>query len=180
MRTRNIHNCFHPTKRLLVAVVLVILTGLPGCGGGSSSTTQQSSPPPRPASTATQIRIGDGSVDRVISFEVSFASPAVLTTTAGQAMSLTVAPNRLELSHMSANLEPLAITNVPQGSYNTVALTITNPEVIFLDDAGTPHTMSSTATQTVTLTLNPVLTIGATPSVVSVDLDMANSLSFDA
>jgi Domain of unknown function (DUF5666) len=178
MRRRNFQDCLRQIVRvLLTGAVLGMLVVAPGCGGGSSSTTP---PPPPPASTTTLFRIGDVPVDRVISFELTFTSPVVLTTTAGQAMSLTLAQNRFELSHMSADLEPLAITSVPQGSYGSIAFTITNPEVIFLDDTGTSHTISSTATQTVTIILNPPLTIGTTPGVVSVDLNMANSLSFDA
>lgn len=179
MRRRSCYVCLHGiVEVLLTGAVLGMLVVAPGCGGGSS--TMPPPPPPPPASTITQFRIGDVPVDRVISFDLTFTSPVVLTTTAGQAMSLTLAQNRLELSHMSTDLEPLVITSVPHGSYSSVAFTITNPEVIFLDDTGTSHTISSTATQTVTVILNPPLTIGTTPGVVSVDLNMANSLSFDA
>jgi hypothetical protein len=38
-------------------------------------------------------------------------------------------PCRTELAHLSETNEPLALLNVPQGSYGSMTLTVANPEV---------------------------------------------------
>lgn len=168
-------------QRIFRKVTFALFSGLllfftAGCGGGSSTTQS-----PLPVSkTATQLKIGDAAADRVISFEVSVANPIVLTMSSGADVKVNLGSNRLELSHMSAKVEPLTITSVPQGTYTSALLTISNPEVIFLDNNGVAHSIESNASQKITVTLNPALTVGATPAIVSIDVDAANSVSTDA
>ena len=157
--------------------VLLTLSLALGCGGGSTS----SNTPANPASkTATQLRIGDAAANRIISFEVSIASPIVVTTSGGTRLQIALGANRLELSHMSAKMEPLTIVNAPQGTYTGASLTIANPEVTFLDNNGVAHAIQSNASQTVNVTLNPALTIGSSAAVVSIDVNVANSVTTDA
>lgn len=167
---------------LTTIVVLAALTLLVACGGGSSSPspTPTPTPTPTPSTAVTQIRIGDAPVDRVIAFELTIGSPVVLTPSGGgSAVNLTVGANRLEFSHMSGKLEPLSVTNFPQGSYASAAITITHPEMTFLNSGGTQTTLQGSATQTVTVNFNPPLTIGNAPAVVNVDLNLANSIATD-
>jgi Domain of unknown function (DUF5666) len=169
-------------RLLAMSVLLGTLVLLAGCGGSSSSPAPTPTPTPTPGVTTsvTQVRIGDAPMDRVIAFELSIGSPVVLTPSgSGSAVNLTVGPNRLELSHMSGKLEPLAIANFPQGSYSSAAITILNPKVTFLNSSGTQTTLQGKATQTVTVTFNPALTIGSSPGVVNVDLNVANSIATD-
>jgi len=171
-------SCIRVSQRLLLSLSTATLAFTLGCGGSSSSTP--TTQPPPPSSTATQIRIGDASVDRVVSFEVSLASPIVVTPSGGGAgLNITVGSNRLELSHMAANLEPLGTLNVPQGSYSSASITIANPEMTFLDTSGVLHSMQGNASQTVTVNFSPALTIGASPVVLGIDLNVANSISTD-
>lgn len=159
------------TLLFTLAAVLVVVSG---CGGSSQPT-----PPPPAAKTATQLKIGDAASDRVISFEVSISSPIVVTTSTGTQLQILLGANRLELSHMSAKMEPLTILNAPQGTYTGVSMTLTNPEVTFLDNSGVAHTLQGGASQTVNVTLNPPLTIGSAAAVVSIDVNVANSLTTD-
>ncbi len=165
------------TGVLATGAILAVLMPALGCGG--SSTTP---PPPPPGNTKTQLRIGDAPVDSVIAFEVTIASPIVVTPSGGGSpVNITVAANnRLELSHMAGKLEPLSVLNVPQGSFTSAAITITNPEVTFLTGVGTQTQTIQGTTSQVTVTFNPVLTIGTSPAVLNVDLNVANSLATDA
>lgn len=163
-------------RAILPFFALGMLLFLLGCGGGSSTST---TPPPPASKTSTQLKIGDAAADRIISFEVSIANPIVVTTSGGN-LQITLGANRVELSHMSAKMEPLTILNAPQGTYTAVSLTINNPEVTFLDNNGIAHSIQSNASQVVNVTLNPSITIGATPAVVSIDVNAANSVSTDA
>ncbi len=161
---------------LLPSFFLGALLFVGGCNGSSSV----SNPPLPPGPTSTQIRIGDAPVDAVIAFEVTIATLVSVTPSGGGAkVNITVGANRLELSHMSAKLEPLGILGVPPGTYVSADITITNPEMTFLNASGTPVSIQG-ASQTVTVTLNPALTIGSAPVVLNMDLNVANSLATDA
>src|SRR5260370_19044576 len=118
---------------ILLAILSLLALAL-GCGGGSSA-------PTLPASkTSTQVRIGDAPADRVISFEVTISSPVTLSVSGGGSAQLVLGSNRLEISHMSAKNEPLAMLAAPQGTYTGATITISNPEIVFLDNAGVAHT----------------------------------------
>src|SRR6185312_1406130 len=47
------------------------------------------------------------------------------------------------------------------------------------DNAGTPHKLQGPANQSVNLTFNPQLTIGSSPVVLSLDVNVANSVTTD-
>jgi hypothetical protein len=163
-------------RTALLFIALSVLGVLAGCGGGSGS---GSTPPPPPASkTAAQVKIGDAAADRIVAFEVTIGSPITVTTSSGN-LQITLSSNRLELSHMSAKFEPLTLVNAPQGTYTGATLIISNPELTFLDNVGTPHTIQGSASQTVNLTFSPAITIGASPLVLSIDVNLANSVTTD-
>jgi len=164
---------------LSTCVILVTVMSMIGCGGGSS--TPPPPPPPPPATTSTQIRIGDAAVDKIVDFELTIASPIVATPTGGGSpVNITVGSNRLELSHMSGKLEALGVLNVPQGSYSSLAITIQNPELVFVSGIGTLVPVSGSASQTVVVNLSPALTIPSTPTLLNVDVNIANSITTDA
>ncbi len=166
-------------QMLLAGAGFTALVFAAACGGGSSSGGGGNPPPP--ATSKTQVRIGDAPVDRVIAFEVTMGSPITLTPSTGSNVTVTVGANRLELSHTAGNTEPLSVVNAPQGTYTSATIVIKNPEVVYLDNAGVKHQFpsSTVADQTVTVNFSPALTIGATAQVLSIDLNVANSLTFD-
>jgi len=168
------------TVSLIRAVVALtasalILAAAAACGGGSSMTNN---PPPPAGNTTTQVKIGDTAADRIVAFEVTIGSPITVTTASGN-LQITLSSNRLELSHMSAKFEPLTLVNAPQGTYTGATLTISNPELTFLDNAGVAHSIQSSASQTMNLTFSPAITIGAAPVVLSIDVNLANSVTTD-
>jgi hypothetical protein len=129
----------------------------------------------------TQIRVGDGAVDRVIAFEVTVVSPIVLTPSGGGAkVNVSIPANRIELSHLSADMEPFVVTNAPQGTFSSVDITVSNPEVTFLSNTGMPVHIRSNTTQTITVSLNPPLMISSNSIVVDLDFNLANIFTTDA
>ena len=162
-------------QALLAVFVFSAFLLMSACGGGGAGVN----PPPvtTPGATSTQLRIGDAPVDSVIDFEVTVASPINLQPSAGGAkVPITVGANRLELSHTAGKTEPLAVLNVPQGSYSSADITLTHAELIFLTSTGTPVQIPGPATQTITVTFSPALSIGASASVLNIDLSVANSI----
>ena len=158
-------------------LAIVALAMTMACGGGSSTANNNNQPPPA-GNAKAQVKIGDAAVDRIVAFEVTVGSPIMLTTSSGN-LQIMLSSNRLELSHMSAKFEPLTLVNASQGTYTGATLAISNPELTFLDDAGTAHTIQGSANQTINLTFNPAITIGSAPVVISVDVNLAHSVTTD-
>jgi Domain of unknown function (DUF5666) len=160
----------------LLACMILLIAFAAGCGGSNSSRILPPTPTPTPTPTTAnaQVRIGDSPVDSIIDFEFSIGSPVVFTQTGGTTVSVATGPNRFELSHLAAKLEPLALINVPPGNYISATLTIENPELTYLSSTGTPVTISG-ANQTLTIPF-PSITIGAGPAIVNIDVNVANSV----
>jgi hypothetical protein len=181
MLPKNLARLFQFNRQLANVCLMLGLLFAAGCGGGGMSnmmSPQQSAPV---GTTTAQFRVGDAAVDRVIAFEVSIASPIVLTPSCGGAkVNVSIGTNRIELSHLSADMEPFAILNVPQGTYSGADITVSNPEVTFLSNAGTPVHLQSNIMQTITVNFNPPLTITSSPVVVDLDVNLANALTIDA
>jgi hypothetical protein len=163
-------------RMALFAIAGLALAVTVACGGANSGNT--TTPPPPAGNTRAQVKIGDAPANRVIAFEVTVGSPITVTNSNGN-LQITLSTNRLELSHMAAKMEPLTLVNVPQGTYTGATLTLQNPEVTFLDNSGTPHTIQGSASQTVNLTFSPAIAIGASPVVLGIDVNVANSLTTD-
>jgi hypothetical protein len=165
-------------RKTIESITLIILTGLLasalGCGGGASNAGGVVTP----GTTAAQVRMGDAPADRVIMFEVT-AGPISLTPSSGAAVAVLSTTRRLELTHNAGTSEPLALLTVPQGTYTSATLTVANPEVVFINTQGLPIKLEPAFNQAVTVNFTPALTVGASASVVNIDLNVANSLTFD-
>jgi hypothetical protein len=166
-------------RKTIQSVTILFLGGLLlsalGCGGGANSGGGGG----LPLTTAAQVRMGDAPADRVIVFEVT-VGPISLTPSTGAAVTVLSSTRRLELTHMSGTNEPLALLKVPQGSYTGATITVANPEVVFINSQGTTTKLEPAFSQAVTVSFSPALNVGASASVVNIDLNVANSLTFDA
>jgi len=153
-----------------------------GCGGGGSSFTAGSPTPTPPAgSTSTQVRFGDAPADSVIAFEVSVSALSLTPAGGGSAVTVTVpANNRIELTHASGKFEPFVAGNLPQGTFSAANLTLVNSELTFLSSTGTPVHINGPASASITVPLSPNVTIGASPMVLNIDVNVANSITTSA
>lgn len=162
---------------LFAAAILLTLSAFTACGGGNN----MAGSPVAAGSTQVQFRVGDAPADSVISFEVSLASPITLHPADGSApVAVILGKNRFELTHMSGDMEPLAVMGVPQGSYSSIDLTVTNTEVVFINSSGATQKLEGKTSTPITIALSPALTISKNASVVDFDFSVANSLTFDA
>jgi hypothetical protein len=150
-----------------------------GCGGGGSSLTNPGTTPTPPAgTTSTQVRFGDAPADSVIAFEVSVSALTLTPAGGGSAVSVTVpANNRIELTHASGKFEPFLVGNLPQGTFSAANLTLVNSELTFISGTGTAVHINGPATASITVPLSPNLTIGASPLVLNIDVNVANSIT---
>ena len=167
-----------PAARLLLAVtVLFTLIIMAGCGGGGGSAS--STPPVVSGGPASaQVRIGDAPADSVISFEVSVSSLSLTPSNGGAPVSVSVpANNRLELSHSAGKFEPFVTGTLPQGNFSSASMTLVNSELTFLSSTGTPVHINGPASASVTITLNPAISVGSGPMVLNIDVNIANSIT---
>ncbi|HZQ94342.1 MAG TPA: DUF5666 domain-containing protein [Candidatus Sulfotelmatobacter sp.] len=159
-------------------LALLLLLAALGCGKYTSNAMNNPGGGGPAATANAQFRIGDGPADRVTSFEMSIG-PVMLNPSSGAAISVLPKPQRVELSHLAGTTIPLATVNVPAGSYTSITLTASNPEVTFINNLGQMMKIEPTVTQTVTVNFNPAVTISTSP-VISLDLNLASALTSDS
>ena len=166
-------------RALILTTAVAVMLATVGCGGGGSS-----APPGGGGggggngATAAQVKIGDAPADRVIAFEVT-VGPITMTPTSGNAVTVLSTARRLELTHLSGTNEPLALLKVPQGTYNSATLTVASPEVVFINNLGQIVKLQPAFSQSLTVNFSPAFTLGPSAPVVNIDLNVANSLTFD-
>ena len=159
----------------LITLSASSLLAIAGCGTGMHTVA----PPVATAGVTTLVNMGDAPADRVIGFEVT-VGPITLTPTSGSAVTVLSATRRIELTHLSGTNETLGLVKVPQGTYTGASITVSNPEIVFLNNLGQTVKLEPTFNQAVTVTFTPPLTVGAGMPVINIDLRVANSLTFDA
>lgn len=163
---------------IIFPTVVGVLLSAAGCGGGASSPPGGGGGGGGTGTTATQVKMGDAPADRVIAFEVT-VGPISLTPSSGSAVTVLSTTRRLELTHLSGTNEPLALLKVPKGSYTSATLTVANPEVVFINNLGQIVKLQPAFNQALTVNFSPAFTVGTSAPVVNIDLNVANSLTFD-
>lgn len=175
---RSIHSLAPVTRFFSVCALLATLALSAGCGGGGSSVASNPTPTPAAGTTSSQVRFGDAPADSVIAFEVSVAALSLTPAAGGAPIAVTVpASNRIELTHASGKFEPFVAGNLPQGTFSAANLTLINSELTFLNSSGTPVHINGPASISITVPLSPNLTIGSSPLVLNIDVNIASSIT---
>ncbi|HKW74206.1 MAG TPA: DUF5666 domain-containing protein [Terriglobales bacterium] len=155
--------------------LLLLLSTLLGCSKGKVQGGQGA------ASASVLINTGtptDNSPnDEVIDFELTItgaalsggSNPAVVTTT-----------TPVEFIHQGAAFHPLALANIPNGTYSGITLNVSNATVVVVDPSSkavTPLT-PVLASSVINVPFSPAVVVSGSPLVVNLQLDLANSLTF--
>ncbi len=181
MKAENYKNILNPAAKLTSIFMLAILMTLAaGCGGGGSGVASNPNPTPTPSAGANsaQVRFGDAPADSVIAFEVSVSSLSLTPSGGGAPVSVAVpAGNRIELTHASGKFEPFTTGSLPQGTFSAANLTLANSELSFLTGTGTAVHINGPASASITVPLSPNLTIGSSPLVLNIDVNVAASIT---
>ncbi len=149
---------------------LAFLLLFTGCGSNSNTLTASN----------TQLKIGDAPADSVISFEMTITSVS-LTTQGGSTVTAFSGSREIELAHLAATVEPLALANVPAGTYTKASIGYSGAEITYIPTTGTtPVHKSIAASGTATITPASPVTIGPNANILSIDMNLANSITFDA
>src|SRR5262249_12090174 len=117
----------------------------------------------------------------VIAFEVSVSALSLTPAGGGSPVTVSIpANNRIELTHASGKFEPFVAGNLPQGTFSAANLTLANSERTFLSSTGTPVHINGPASASISVPLSPNLTIGSSPLVLNIDVNVANSITTTA
>jgi uncharacterized protein DUF5666 len=158
---------------LTVAMVALVLFAA-GCGGNNGAISA--------GPTNATINTGDATNDEIVKFELTVSS-LTLTGSGGTATTgnLLSKPAEVEFAHQAGSFEPLALVNIPPGTYSGASLTVSNPEIVVLNNAVPPAPVKITATLTspsVTVTFgSPITVTGNNSTVINFDLDLAGSVT---
>lgn len=165
-------------KRVLgiTAVALVFALSLVGCGSGSSTTNA--------SAFNTTISTGDGTLDSLVKCEVNFSALTLTgsggTATTGNLLSKTT---EVEFVHQAGTFEPLAVLNIPPGTYSGATFTATGAEVVVMNTAVPPAPVqipASLSASTVSVTFPAPITISnTTSSQINFDMDLAGSVTLN-
>jgi len=158
------------------AVVALSLLFLFACGGGATSSQN---PNPQPNTTSLQVNIGDGPSDRLAAASMTIASLTLKNTTGGS-VTVVSSPTSLEMMHLMGTMQPISLMKVPQGTYTGGTISISSATVMYMDPS-TFQLVQKTVPgpMPATVTFSPTLTIGSTPMVLNLDMNMASSISID-
>lgn len=151
-----------------------------GCGGGGGGNGGDVEPPP-PSPTSVQFKIGDAPADCLVGLEVTLTAMHIRDSNGNQ-INVLPASRRLEFLHTAGTSEPVALLDIPQGTYSAATFEASNLHVSWVSHPETGLTLEEatiTDLDPVTVTISPALTVGSTPMIVSIDFDVASFISFD-
>jgi hypothetical protein len=154
--------------------VLAAVT-LAACGGGGSGTT-----PPPAAGATVQVNLGDGPADRLLAVGLTVDAISLVDAN-GSTVSVLTAPRPVEMMHLMGTVRPIAVTRVPQGTYTAATMTLGAATMTYIDaTTAQPVQMRVLGPMTANVALAPALTVGTTPMVVNLDMNMAASIAIGA
>ena len=178
MRIVRHHHSMRQTRIIPLMLVFGIAIVAVGCGSYKAGSAAIPSPTATPQ-VKTQVKIGDAPAARVVSFELA-VGPITMTDDAGNVTTVLTKSQRVELSHLSGTNEPLSLLSVPQGNYKSASLTVSNPEVTFINSTGKTQKIEPALNQNVVVNFSPDLSVGGSSVILGIDVNVANSLAFDA
>jgi hypothetical protein len=151
---------------------------LSACGGDGGSVT--TAPPAQASNAMVQVNLGDGPADNLVAVQ-TIVNAVTLTTPGGGSVTVMATPRPMEMMQLMGTVAPLALANVPQGTYSGATMMF-GPATVTYVDAATGQIMQKTTPGPVsaTVTFSPVLTIGTAPAVINFDMNMAASVAIDS
>jgi hypothetical protein len=179
MKPASLARQFALTITTAVAAVSLILSGCSSNAINSLASGSSSAVPVTGNPTMTQTIITDAANDQVLALGLTVNSIRLFDASGAYADVLT-SPVTIEASHLDAVQEPLrAPLNIPQGTYTSALITVSNPTVVYVDPTThKPVTATVTlASTTDTVTFASPITVSSTSKPICFDLLVAQSVS---
>jgi len=168
-------------------MALVAATGLL-LGSGCSGPRGHESPPPITAAESTLAIIGgDSPFCGALSFTVTITGLTLTPQSGSSPVSVISSGTELKVDFASLMdfATPLNLSKVPSGTYSSLGITLSNPQLTYLDTSTSPPSIKTVAPAisglTINLPLNPAVTIASGGSLaLHLDFNLLNSLSAGA
>jgi hypothetical protein len=173
---------------VLLATGLLLVSA--GCGGGmsqapltqngaSSAAAQVLPANPTTGTTPLEVRVGDNpfsSEGQILAFQLKVNSIKA-EDDSGDWVQL-LGTGSVELTHTAASTAPIAAGGAPSMTYNKLFVDYAGAHVTYLDGMGLPVAADLTLPQsTQTITLASPIVIGASPSIVNINVDVAQTVT---
>ena len=183
---KNHHHIFCNVSRtfLAVACLMGLLLLSPGCGGAGASLAKNpgggggvvfSSP-----LTPFQVWVGAEPTDRILSCRLEVTSLKLKNSQDLNATAdLLGTPSDMELTRVEATFSPVAVPEVPPSSFDQLEMVVTGARVTYLDANGVVQEKDVVSDQTSLLRLNPVVTVGDNPTMLSIAVDVNQTVQVD-
>ncbi len=143
-------------KHMLNVLGMAWLCTLLGCSSSSSSPTAST----MAAAAPMVVTVSDAPLGNILSAKVTISAVGVSAASGGSTVSLLTQPVTVELSSLGAVQEPIEITNLASGTYNSATVTVSLAQVTYIDSAGQVASATATLNQpTVTVALTPALNV---------------------
>jgi hypothetical protein len=172
-----------------LAVLLCTIVACIGCGGAIiGSNHHVNGDPlhlgvePGPLGTtdpqAIEVRLGSEPSNRIVSISLSISSVQA-TNSGAENLELLTDPVTIEFTHSGVVTDPVVIRNIYQDTYSALTFSDMTGRIVFYDSNGQLATQSLTVTGG-TVSLSPDLVLGATPQVLSISMDLAQTFTVNA
>ena len=163
--------------RFLRFTMLALAMGLAlvafGCSNAAYKTTTMTA-------ANVQFKIGDAPADSVLSLVLTITHVDLMQQ-GGGTITVLDSPTKIELTHLAGTVESFVAANVPPGTYQSAAVSISTVDVTYIPASSTtPVEKTFTLNTTINVMFNPAVTISKAPSVLSFDFNAAQSLTFDS
>jgi hypothetical protein len=93
------------------------------------------------------VLITDAPSDQLAAFTLTINS-IVLTDSAGKTASILAAPATIEVTHLNGIQAPLVTANIPQDTYVSALITVSNPQITYINSSGQPVSVTPTLAAT--------------------------------
>ncbi len=165
----------------LKRLALVLATLLLGACGGGGGSDMGVAPAPQPVTmTPVQFNLGDDPADRLLAASLTVDS-VMLMPASGAPVTVMATPRPMEVMRLMGTVAPLAIANVPQGTYTGATMAFGAATVMHMDPTtGQAMQRQVAGPMTASVTFPTPMVVGSAPMVVNLDIDMARSVAIDA
>ena len=160
-------------RKILPCALTVFLLSLLAGGCGSETENDMLE-----AGTAATLQTGDALNDQIVKFELTITS-ITLTGTAGTSntANLLRRAGEVEFTHQAGTFQPLSLVRIPPGTYSGATMTVSNPEVVAIIGGVPAKLTASLSSATVTIPFNPSITVGTSPLLINLNIDLPNSIT---
>ena len=173
-------------RRQLLAMAFVVAIAAViqfGCGGGGPGATRPGFTQP---TGSVALFGGDAPLCSILSFNVTITGVTLTPAGGGTPVSILASGNSITLDFASLMdfATMMTLSNVPLGTYDQLNVTLSNPQITFLDTSKTPPaitTISPTLSAlSISLALNPPVTVAANGTIgLQLDFDLLSSVQTD-